>query len=520
MQQAPFYFSVWVILVLLNVGIDATRTRMRGQSYLASRTPTNLPSVDAVGDEPTQSTVHALPADAPPNASLTLKNNATSFSAHRNVVPTPDNCYCTNNPVTSKYGPWCFVQNSYCTAAEPCDTESGSCVSYDHKAGKYWTRASNILRTDPCRCSGPCATGVGPWCWVQSSDCVVKDPCPWYSEGKNCIGTQGGPWTRCSNVLNGACTVHSIKYPLLRQDFLKFGANTQLTDPPNIGLTSSAEYDPLGQPFQMRLEDQVKAGKVKYALSKLTWLLNKHGIEYWLEGGTLLGTYRHGKFIPWDDDVDITIPIKYHSALFNSVKPDANQHGITVLESWLSDKYDYYKPIASYIHKVAPRIANTQPGDGWCGTRGYFNQAWYQGLKIDIWMAFPVVLDNKVLYSNGGGDSLFPRSEVYPLRPCHFEGTEYTCPQRTHAYLQRVYKDISAPNQNSWWDPNSCKWNYYQISETKFKFTESGSGARVVVDGYGNPHMEIPNGAGIVPDDPATYNQYELGYGPGVQAPR
>ena len=40
---------------------------------------------------------------------------------------------------------------------------------------------------------------------------------------------------------------------------------------------------------------------------KLKKVLNKHNIKYWAIGGTLLGTIRDNKIIPWDDDMDLGI---------------------------------------------------------------------------------------------------------------------------------------------------------------------------------------------------------------------
>jgi lipopolysaccharide cholinephosphotransferase len=63
-----------------------------------------------------------------------------------------------------------------------------------------------------------------------------------------------------------------------------------------------------------RLEGEDKLEQLQRILLRLLKafhaICEEEGLRYWLDGGTLLGAVRHGGFIPWDDDIDVMMPLE------------------------------------------------------------------------------------------------------------------------------------------------------------------------------------------------------------------
>lgn len=76
-------------------------------------------------------------------------------------------------------------------------------------------------------------------------------------------------------------------------------------------------FSPLSiqSPFpDKRLEGDTPLRQAQLVMLRLLKIFDaickKHGFTYWLDGGTLLGAVRHKGFIPWDDDLDVCMPVE------------------------------------------------------------------------------------------------------------------------------------------------------------------------------------------------------------------
>ena len=51
-------------------------------------------------------------------------------------------------------------------------------------------------------------------------------------------------------------------------------------------------------------------------------ICRRHGIPYFMLGGTMLGAVRHKGFIPWDDDMDFGIPRPYFNRFIETAREE------------------------------------------------------------------------------------------------------------------------------------------------------------------------------------------------------
>lgn len=98
----------------------------------------------------------------------------------------------------------------------------------------------------------------------------------------------------------------------------------------------------------------------------------KHGLTYFMDGGSLIGTIRHKGFVPWDDDIDVVMPRKDYEKFIKLSHEFSDPY---FLQNAYTDKDFYYAPT---------RIRNSN-------TTALVEMFAYRGFNQGVWLTiFPL----------------------------------------------------------------------------------------------------------------------------------
>lgn len=87
---------------------------------------------------------------------------------------------------------------------------------------------------------------------------------------------------------------------------------------------------------------------------------DEHGLRYYLAYGTLIGAIRHKGFIPWDDDIDITMPRADYNEFLRTYNAEGKVYRVTNPRD-KNSRHTFAKVTDTRTVKIEPMVDYAEP---------------------------------------------------------------------------------------------------------------------------------------------------------------
>ncbi len=235
-------------------------------------------------------------------------------------------------------------------------------------------------------------------------------------------------------------------------------------------------------------------------LKRFTDFLDAHSIHYWLDFGTLLGAIRHGGFVPWDDDLDISMTRSDYERLRQVIHEWKTDVQWYFYFNWLQIYYGNTRlnlDIFPYFQGDCVEVKEENCLEKSCKLDAFF---YYPTMPImprpdergrmkmdavpENWDAQSIVFFNEEFLQhqaplpngylvlplwreNNGKRFFIPFEKIFPLQQLNFEGLNFYAPNSPDFILRGRYGDyLNLPNHaKGFWAHSAI--NHEQAQELK-----------------------------------------------------